>query len=64
MLTGVAIGLMFARYLASLLYGVTPYDGPTIVVVAVTFVGVSFVAGFVPSYRAMRIDPIRALRYE
>ena len=52
------------RYLASLLYGVRPYDPLTFAAVAILLVIVSFVATYIPARRAMRVDPLVALRYE
>src|SRR6185436_18648574 len=59
---GVAMALATTRYLSTLLYGVSTYDVPTFVVVAATMLGVAAVACFVPALRAVRIDPISALR--
>jgi len=66
--TGIAIGLglMFAaaRVLQQLLYGVGPADPLTIAAVAVLLGTVAIVAAWVPAFRASRVDPIEALRYE
>jgi predicted permease len=65
---GLAIGLplVFAssRYLASLLYGVTPLDPLSIAYAALGILAVGFIATFVPARRAASIDPMCALRYE
>jgi putative ABC transport system permease protein len=65
---GVAIGLIAAvalmRLLESLLFGVSARDPLTFVSVAVILLLVASVACFIPARRAMRIDPITALRYE
>ena len=65
---GVAIGLLAAvalmRLLESLLFGVSARDPLTFVSVAIILLLVASVACFVPARRAMRIDPIIALRYE
>lgn len=65
---GVAIGLAgafgVARFLTSLLFGVGTHDPVTFLGVAVFLILVAMVAAYVPAQRAMRVDPIVALRYE
>ncbi len=67
-LLGVVIGLASAvaltRFLASLLYEISPTDPPTLVVVSLVILLVALVASFVPARRAMRTHPMSALRYE
>jgi len=57
-----ALGLM--RLLASRLYGVRPADPATLVAVALLLTGIALLACGVPAWRATRVDPIAALRYE
>ena len=61
---GIAGALALTRFLASLLFGVTPTDAITFVVVSVLFFLVATVASFIPARRATRVDPLKALRYE
>ena len=67
-LIGVAIGVVGAfavtRSLSFMLYQVTPSDPSTFVGVAVLFALVAIAACYVPARRAMRVDPMVALRYE
>jgi len=67
-LLGVGIGLagsfVVARFLASLLFGVGTYDPLTFLGVALLLTAVSLAASYIPARRAMRVDPIVALRYE
>ena len=65
---GVAIGLMAAfglmRVMASLLFEVSPVDPFTYIAVALTLVGATVLASYVPALRATGVDPAVALRAE
>jgi predicted permease len=65
---GAAIGILGAfiatRAITSVLYGVSPTDPLTFVVVGGLLVGVALIACYVPSRRATRVDPLVALRNE
>jgi predicted permease len=65
---GIAIGLVGAaalgKVLTSLLYGVKPNDALTFIGVAMVLFGVTITACLVPARRAVRVDPLEALRSE
>ena len=65
---GVAVGVLCAlgatRPLAAMLYQVRPNDPLTFIVVPIVFALVAAFACYVPARRAMRVDPLVALRYE
>ncbi|HEY0763625.1 MAG TPA: ABC transporter permease [Pyrinomonadaceae bacterium] len=67
-LTGIVIGvggaLMLTRFMATLLFGVTPTDRVTFAVVSLIFFVIAIVASLIPALRATRVDPLIALRYE
>ena len=65
---GLALGLLLAtavsRFVATFLFGVSPTDGLTYVAVPLVLFVVALVACLVPAVRAMRVEPVTALRYE
>jgi predicted permease len=61
---GVAVALGVTRYLQTMLYGVHPADPITLAAVAFGFAVVALAACYVPARRAMKVDPIVALKYE
>jgi putative ABC transport system permease protein len=61
---GVAGALALSRLLTALLFGVKPYDPMTFVAVALVLAATSMVACWIPAWRATRVDPMLALRYE
>jgi putative ABC transport system permease protein len=67
-LLGVGLGLAGAwsvtRFGESLLYDITPTDPATFVFVSVLLGGIAILASWIPARRAMRVDPVVALRTE
>jgi predicted permease len=63
-LIGIVGSVLFGRFLATMLYGVKPSDPFTFVLVSIGLFAVSLAANYIPARRAMRVDPMTALRYE
>jgi putative ABC transport system permease protein len=63
-IAGVIASFALTRFLATMLFDVQPTDRLTFASVVLLLVAVSAVACFLPARRAMRVDPIIALRYE
>ncbi len=67
-MVGAAVGLIGAlivsHLMAGLLYGVRPSDPLTFAAVAILLLAVALFACFIPARRAIRVDPMVALRYE
>ena len=61
---GLAASLALTRFLKGLLFGVSPTDPLTLLVVAIILASVAFLACYLPARRAMAVDPIVALRCE
>jgi predicted permease len=64
LLAGLVTALGVTRYVQTLLFGVRPTDPITFVVVSVTLLVVALLACYIPARRAMRVDPMVALRHE
>jgi len=61
---GVAASVALTRFLASMLFEVTPTDPMTFALVVALLSGAAILACWIPARRAMRVDPMVALRYE
>jgi putative ABC transport system permease protein len=67
-IAGAAVGfvgaLIVSHLMTGLLYGVRPTDPLTFAGVAFLLIGVALLACYIPARRAIRVDPLVALRYE
>jgi predicted permease len=63
-LSGMVLAWALTRSMASLLVGVSPTDALTFVTATLVLGGIGFWACYAPARRAMRLDPMVALRYE
>ena len=61
---GIGVAILLGRLLRTFLFGVKPTDPVALVTAAVLFGVVGLLASWIPSYRAVRVDPVEALRYE
>jgi predicted permease len=63
-LVGIALSFPLTPLLSALLFGVHPIDVPTFAASAILLSLAGFLACYIPARRAMRVDPMVALRYE
>jgi ABC-type antimicrobial peptide transport system permease subunit len=62
-IVGLLVSLALTRAVASLLTGVTATDPATFLAVGVLLTVVTLLASYIPAHRAVRVDPMEALRY-
>ncbi|HKD44879.1 MAG TPA: ABC transporter permease [Candidatus Angelobacter sp.] len=63
-LTGLALAYLAARSMSAFLVGVSPSDPVTFATVALLLAAVGLLASYIPARRAMRVEPLKALKYE
>jgi predicted permease len=61
---GIVVSFALTRYMSHLLFGISPRDPQTFVAIPFVLFTVALLACYIPARRAMRVDPIVALRYE
>jgi ABC-type antimicrobial peptide transport system permease subunit len=61
-IAGVAAAVALTRLMSSLLFGISPLDPITYVVVSGVLMGAAGIASYVPARRAITVDPVEALR--
>ncbi|MEP6781405.1 MAG: hypothetical protein ABJC26_16020, partial [Gemmatimonadaceae bacterium] len=59
---GVGSALLLGQFVKSLLFGVTAFDAPTLIVVPLVLGAMTIVASWLPARRAMNVDPLTAIR--
>jgi ABC-type antimicrobial peptide transport system permease subunit len=63
-LLGLPLIVLGSSLVSALIFGVTPYDGLSLLAAVVVLLGIGAAGGIVPALRAARVDPIFALRQE
>jgi len=61
---GMALGVAMTRFLAGMLYGVSPLDPGTYAGVICLILSVAALASLIPALRAARVQPVEVLREE
>jgi ABC-type antimicrobial peptide transport system permease subunit len=63
-IVGLIVAAMLARYLQSLLFEVSPFSVAAFAIVPIVFAAVAAASAYLPARRAMKVDPMVALRHE
>jgi ABC-type antimicrobial peptide transport system permease subunit len=61
---GLPLAVVLARFVSAQLFGLSPHDPLTLLSATAIIAAVTVLAGLLPARRAMRVDPMLALRYE
>ena len=61
---GVAMSMALGQLLSKLLFGVTPFDVPTLLAVPAVLGAATLAAAWLPARRAMRLDPVAVIRQD
>ncbi|MEW6209479.1 MAG: ABC transporter permease [Acidobacteriota bacterium] len=61
---GIAAAMALTRFLSNLIYGVSETDAMTFALISASLGAVALIACYIPARRAMRVDPVAALRHE
>jgi putative ABC transport system permease protein len=64
LLIGLVVAFILTRVMASLLFGISATDPITFITISLVLLAVAMLASYIPSVRAMRVDPMVALRYQ
>jgi ABC-type antimicrobial peptide transport system permease subunit len=62
--TGLALSAAVSRVLSAMLFGLSPLDAVSFAGVSLLLFGIALLAAWLPARRAIRVDPMLALRYE